>query len=386
MSSTISARWLTGASAALLLSFAACADESAPVTKGDDDDESQTENDVQSDDQADDEAHDAGKQLDAGPRRDAGADARPPATSKPDAGSTTPPLAPAPDGGMMTGDAGPAPAPGSEVPAAATLPIAKPPAPQGCIDKVGPANQLVFESCGQNIVFNVSVPEVCNTKACGLIFDVHGFTMSGPIEETNTGIAALGRAEGYIVVQPSAPDASWNGETHDPVVVDFLKNAIEVWQVEKRRVHFTGFSQGGAMTYRMRCALADILASVAPVGMRGTACDASTKPLDTFWIIGKDDVFVSAEQAKQTYDSLIAAHKLTLDTVLAMGERFKWSRYKNSDGMVFEHLDHSFTSFPLGGHCFPGSNDAAGLYGCDEDAPFKHGRIVVDFFKAHPQR
>ncbi|HTU57213.1 MAG TPA: hypothetical protein VMF89_02250, partial [Polyangiales bacterium] len=226
-----------------------------------------------------DAGNDAGRESDASPAQAADANVH--------------------DAGMGASDAS-APADGNigdasivgDVPAAGSLAIASPPAPKGCIDRVGPADKLVFSSCGESVVFDVSVPATCTSKACGLIFDVHGWTMSGPIQEQNTGLAALGRQEGYIVVQPSAPDASWNAETHDRVVSDFLKLAVEVWRVEPRRVHFTGFSQGGGMTYRMRCALADTLASVAPVSMRGSACPAGTKALDTLYIMGKDDVFV----------------------------------------------------------------------------------------------
>lgn len=393
MATTEFGRWLTLSTISALLSVSACGEESGSAPSDDDDrdmsqDEAAAPGDDDDDDDDADEAptamRDAGNAGGQG-RMDAGTSGG----GKQDA-SRAPKQED--DAGMDKGDAAgaeagsPADESMSAVPPAGTQPIAEAPAPQGCIDDVGPGEQLIFADCGENIVFNVSVPETCMTHACGLIFDVHGFTMSGPIEEQNTGIAAIGREEGYIVVQPSAPGGSWSGPSHDPVVIDFLESAMKVWHVDERRVHFTGFSQGGAMTFRMHCALADTLASVAPVGMRGTACEGDTRALDTFYIIGQDDVFVSAEQAQATVDSLVEAHALTVDEVVQEGEGFVWTRYKNDDGLVFEHLDHSFTSPPLGGHCFPGSLDPRGLYGCVEEAPFKHGRIVVDFFKAHPKQ
>jgi len=271
----------------------------------------------------------------------------------------------------------------SDVPAAGTVPI-DPPSPSGCIDDVGPGGALVFADCGGDIVFNVSVPEQCMTHACGLIFDVHGWTMTGPIQEMNTGIAAIGREEGYVVVQPSAPGMSWNAAMHDSVVQDFLRLAIEVWNLETRRVHFTGFSQGGAMTFRMRCALSDVIASAAPVAMRGGTCEGDARVMDVMYVQGRADVFVADADVDSTIAALIDSGSFEMDSVLSEDDRHTWTRYTNAQGRTLEIVDHTYSSGFVGGHCFPGSLDAPGLYGCDEEAPFAHGRIVVDFFKAHP--
>lgn len=268
------------------------------------------------------------------------------------------------------------------VPLAGTLPISSPPAPQGCITDVGPAEHLVFEGCGAGITYNVSVPDRCLQYACGLIFDVHGWTMSGDIQEANTGIAAIGRLEGYIVVQPSAPDKSWSSSDY-PLVADFMSLAIRVWRVEQRRVHFTGFSQGGGMTFWMRCNRADILASVAPSALSGSACSNGARPVPTLYIQGNNDIFVSEASKNQTIQSFVQAYGLDQGRVFFTSPGHTWTHYTNATGFTFGTLVHNYTSYGVNGHCVMGSLDPEGGYGCDQPTSLSHGRAVVNFFKIH---
>jgi poly(3-hydroxybutyrate) depolymerase len=75
------------------------------------------------------------------------------------------------------------------------------PVPDDCITDVS-AGDHTFSCSG--LTFLVKVDEQCTERACGLIFDVHGGTMSGAQMRDNTQLHELGAAQGYLVVHPSA--------------------------------------------------------------------------------------------------------------------------------------------------------------------------------------
>jgi poly(3-hydroxybutyrate) depolymerase len=234
------------------------------------------------------------------------------------------------------------------------------------------------------------VPSQCAQKACGLIFDVHGYTMSGPVQEQNTNLARLGREKSYVVVQPSAPNASWTPDTDYSVVVDFMKLAMEVWHIEKRRVHFTGFSQGGRMTWTMRCTQSKTIASAAPIAMSSVTCDSGMpeREMPVLYTQGEADEFVGQGEGKNVADAYISSHKMREDKVIASDSQYTWTRYVNDDGLIFEFIYHKYTTSVLfgAGHCFPGSFTPTSPYACTQSVPFHFGEVVMDFFIAHPMK
>jgi poly(3-hydroxybutyrate) depolymerase len=224
--------------------------------------------------------------------------------------------------------------------------------------------------------------------ACGLIVDVHGWTMTGPIQEANTGIAAIGRAEGYIVVQPTAPGSppSWSS-SHYPLVAAFVELAIDVWRVDARRVHITGFSQGGAMTTWMRCNRPDLFASAAPTAMAGSAC-ANGANMPTLYIQGTDDIFISQAAIDATIASYVSVYGLDRQVVLEDAADHRRTAYGSSTPgtPAFETFIHHQSSYGVDGHCIYGSVTPTDPYGCDQPTEVGHGRLVVDFFEANPRR
>ena len=273
------------------------------------------------------------------------------------------------------------------IPAAGTQPISSAPQPVGCITDIDPTVKMVVAGCGGDVTYNVSVPERCATHACGLIVDVHGWTMSGDIQETNTGIAAIGQEEGYIVIQPNAPGSppSWSS-SHYSHVAAFVEDALEAWRVDRRRVHITGFSQGGAMTYWMRCNRSDLFASAAPTAMSGTACTNGLN-MPTLYIQGNDDIFISESAIAGTIASFRNRHGLSDELVVATTPDYTWTIYRNPDPSVtqFTAVIHNYSANGVRGHCILGSVTPTNPYGCDQPAPAGHGRVVVDFFKNHPR-
>jgi dienelactone hydrolase len=277
------------------------------------------------------------------------------------------------------------------------------PVPDDCITDVS-AGHHAFLCDG--LTYDVEVPDACLEMACGMIFDVHGYTMSAQMQDANTGLRALGQEHGYIVVQPNAepdpPGASWNGEVDDPKVFDFMQRVAAAWHVDAARWHFTGFSQGGFMSWRFICAHADVLASVAP----GAACgdsfafgdcsfmgeDVPSEPLDILYMHGTSDALINFSCAAPRRDAVVAHFGLGDEEVVAEGEKYRWTRHE-SDDVTFEFVQHDYVadSFILSGHCYPGSHDESGApgqlfsYACLEPTEFAWGESVMQFFMDHPK-
>jgi len=144
--------------------------------------------------------------------------------------------------------------------------------------------------------------------------------MDSDSQNLNTNMRALGERHGYIVVQPAAPGWGWHGlpnwnvDAHskecsalnpvngsvtkqtcwnapwneepasDRAIITWLQEALEVsdWKIDRNRVHFMGFSEGGWMTGRMLCNYPDLFASFAMLSGAANddpfACIQTTSP------------------------------------------------------------------------------------------------------------
>jgi hypothetical protein len=268
------------------------------------------------------------------------------------------------------------------------------------------------------LTFDVEVPAACVGGGCGIILDVHGLTMSGAMEDANTGLRARGGAAGFVVVQPSAnpapPQASWS-ESDEPKVFDFLTRAIAVYAIDVDRVHMTGFSQGGFMTWRFVCAHADLFASVAPAAAASncpvvgnpagapacsfTGTEIPSRKLPILYMHGRaDQNYIPFACAQPQVDAIVSAWGLTANGVVASSPTYARTRWSDAAGTVVELIAHDYTSSAqvpfvsaseLEGHCFPGSTDPGGQPGqlfsfrCQQPASFVWGTEVVEFFVAH---
>lgn len=307
--------------------------------------------------------------------------------------------APPLDGGseMDTGgDGGPVETPDAGSDAGSALDDAGPMA-EGCITTVS-AGHHVF-ACGP-ITYDVEVSAPCALGGCGLVLDVHGATMTATSEDLNTNLRALGSAAGYVVVQPTAPGSWWTPATHDAMVFDFLTLAARAFRVDPDRIHFTGFSQGGFMTWRMLCEHADVFASVAPGAACGalfphcpfTATERPSREIPVLYLHGVNDPIVAGCRTAMR-DSVVAGWSMALDTFVSMDADHTWTRYRSPTGNVFEYIEHDYRarSTILSGHCFPGSPDVGtstfgtSNYGCEDTAAFAWGQAVIEFFVAHPR-
>lgn len=301
-------------------------------------------------------------------------------------------------GGTNGAESNPTPTPSATAtssPTPAPTPVAS-----ECIPEPG-AGDHVYECDG--LSYDVRVPAACVTPGCGLILDVHGLSMSGAMEDANTKMRERGAANGFIVVQPNAtpdpPLSGWEAVPDYAKVYAFLELALTTWSVDADRVHMTGFSQGGLMTFSFLCDHADVFASVAPAAAVGGGCpftgaDVPSREIPILQMHGTDDALVAFSQATSQREAIRAAWNTGAGTVIDSGTGFSRTRYVSAAGTHFEFVQHDYAaaSATLRGHCYPGSDDLNGgapgqLFGfaCVPPNGFDWGEEVMAFFLAHPR-
>jgi pimeloyl-ACP methyl ester carboxylesterase len=316
-----------------------------------------------------------------------------------------------------------------------------PPEPVGCLTAADVTPGVHQVSCDSTIDV-VTVPEACTRRACGVIVDVHGGMMSSQMEDKNTNLSALGLKHGYLVIQPNAMQnlillnqrlfvADTPGMPADDTrVMDILGQVIEAFHADTKRIHMTGFSEGGFMTWRWFCRHSDLLASVAPgaaawrcanlanlgltppeIGCEFSGAEAGADvpehDIPALYVQGMKDGLVDPTCADGWVRSnVFTALNLDKGTQIAGDATYTRTRYLNPDGVPFEYIQHqyqttsSFLGVALAGHCYPGSTDlsvtpASGTtvppdqlisFGCNDATSFNWGEEVMKFFIAHPKR
>lgn len=291
-----------------------------------------------------------------------------------------------------------------------------------CITDVSAADRHAFECDG--VAFNVLLTQECIDSACGLIVDVHGWLSDPQQQEARSNLARLARERGgYIVVQPGelSEPSSWKPDIHYDIVFDFMQQAMEAFAVDTNRVHFTGFSQGGLMTWKFVCDHADIIASAVPIAAPELNCflngSGPSRSVPVFYISGTEDILaryhhrgnpisavdtlvrVMYDYGMASVDSSAYAFSGTGDIVVDEAGRidvavagtgfeivggsqqasYLWTRYTNAAGIPFEHLRHA------NGHVYPDNPDSAVL---PEDPAvwFSVGEAILEFFIANPKK
>ena len=285
---------------------------------------------------------------------------------------------------------------------------------RACLHHTSP---LVYTCNGFN--FDVEVPTSCaSTAAAVSIIDVPGRTMNAAMEDANTGMRARGDAAGYH----RDPAERESGAAAVDLQADAggRREALRLLHARDRglspsishRVHMTGFSEGGFMTWRFLCDHADLFASVAP-GAAASNCTSCRFPLlvhrhpdaeppgPVLYMHGTaDEDYVQYECAQPQIDAMVAAWGLTSQGVIASNATYRRTRWTNASGGLLEFISHDYYSdqevlfipqTKLEGHCYPGSTDPGGLAGqlfsfkCEQPASFTWGDEVMKFFVAHPK-
>ena len=266
--------------------------------------------------------------------------------------------------------------------------------PVGCVTDVS-AGHHVF-ACDGGISYDVEVPTVCASGGCGLIIDIHGFTMNADQEEAATGMQVRGNDNGYVVIQPTAPGTphSWDQAAHAPLVFSFVQDASTAFATDAHRAHVMGFSQGGGMTWRMVCAHADFFASAAPLsGLAGcefSGANVPSREVPVVMVHGHLDNVVSFTGIGiPQRDAALAYWNDAAGVVFDTDAAHTATRYLTPSGTPFELYEHDYTAGSpiLGGHCSPGGSDVGASpfqFGCQQSGTFVYGAVAMQFFLDHP--
>jgi polyhydroxybutyrate depolymerase len=289
------------------------------------------------------------------------------------------------------------------------------PLPNDCVREVTPGLHTL--ACGGEVTFTYNVPPICTQRSCGLIVDVHGFCMNANQLDENTHLRALGERHGFIVVQPTAPGGlipEWT-PNEDPEIHAFVDRMVEAFHVNERRIHVTGYSQGGSMTWRFICENQQRYASFAPSN-GGPTCDNFPDPgyaclaggqgipdrqAPVLYQHGRFDVRAPFACAERNRDELVKGWNLMLAGIVAEGELHSRTRYVGESGVVFEFVEHGYraqgdllTATQVDGHCVPGGTQLSPwpetfcpvYLSCDGEPAYRWGEEVIDFFIRHPKR
>ncbi len=284
---------------------------------------------------------------------------------------------------------------------------ATPPMPSGCVNDVTSGDHTY--ACS-GLTVDARIPPACQAPGCGLILVLHGDTGTGPLMDAHIKMRELGAQHDYIVLAPTGPDwpgsepgSTWN-DSNDATLVSIVNLFATVFRVDDKKIHVTGFSRGGFVTWRLLCDHADLFASAAPAGagygnsFGETTCfhnsRAPSRQIPILFMMGRTDVSVTYSAMQGIRDGAISSYGATGPTTLASDASYRHDRWTSSSGSVIETFDHAYETVDDGpfasakGHCIAGSttDPYAPQYAipCKLPNAFVWGEEVMTFFLAHP--
>lgn len=143
-------------------------------------------------------------------------------------------------------------------------------------------------------------------KGTMVVLNFHGFTNAAPIQRVISRMDPSSDTHGYIAVYPEGVATSWNAgdccgtawtDSVDDVkfVKELLAKLESDYCIDPKRVFATGYSNGGFLSYRLACDMADTFAAIAPVagemGMAPEQCHP-TRPVPVLDFHGTSDPIV----------------------------------------------------------------------------------------------
>jgi polyhydroxybutyrate depolymerase len=285
-------------------------------------------------------------------------------------------------------------------------PDAPPAMPSGCVTNVATGDHTF--TCG-GLQADVRIPAACQAPGCGLILVLHGDTGDGLLMDAHIKMRELGEQHGFIVVAPTGPPfgglpgSTWHA-SNDATLVDIVTQLANVFRVDPKKIHVTGFSRGGFVTWRLLCDHSDLFASAAPAGAGDGAnfgeptcfsnSRAPARKIPILFMLGRTDASVGYNTMTAIRDAAVASYGVTVQQVLAGDASYAHSRWTSPDGAIIETFDHAYETVADGpwasarGHCIAGSttDPHAPQYAipCKLPNAFVWGQEVIKFFLAHP--
>jgi pimeloyl-ACP methyl ester carboxylesterase len=251
-----------------------------------------------------------------------------------------------------------------------------------CAPTATAGHQVV--SCPMGVTMDVEISAACATGGCGILFDVHGFTMSANVEDTHTRMRLLAPPLGFVVVQPSTTGL-WGTGQYDGVIWDFMHATASVLHTDPDRLHFMGFSQGADLTFHMLCQHADAIASIAPDSGNGCFTPGTVPSTErpVLYVQGtKDNIQSWSLFGPPVRDGILGTWPFGSPTTISSATAYIATKWTTTAGTDFEFWQHDYVDGSLlGGHCLAVPN-GTGAFKC-ENAEFDYSAQVLRFFTAH---
>lgn len=262
-----------------------------------------------------------------------------------------------------------------------------------CIDPSAIMPDVDHDFVCKGIEFWVTVPKQCSSRACGLILNIHGATMTDHATmEQATNMIAVASKQDFIVVHPHAMSGTWDIPNDKESIFATLQELISAFDVDTTRVHSTGYSQGGQISWALGCEHADVLASIAPaeeINRQSDCWKTDKRPareLSVLFTFGRQDSIAGGfDAAQMQVDQYVAAGMLSgpVDIGGTAGGNWQRQRWTSASGHVLEFLAHNYTNPLIAGHCLV--NPQAMTYvNCSAPLDYNWADEVVTFFVAHP--
>lgn len=287
-------------------------------------------------------------------------------------------------------------------------------APSACGTSTYPAGDtagmLVHD--GVTRTFTVHVPPGYDGSApTPVVLMFHGGGGSADqFQSASSEMDPVADREGFVTVYPDGTGViqTWNaggccgGAVRDDVddvgfVAALLDHLEAELCVDTRRVFASGMSNGGMMSHRLACELADRIAAIAPVASVNVAATcAPSRPVPVFQIHGSSDGHVPWEggvgcgPAGVAYPSVPSSiegwrSRNGCDATTLPGFAMGDGHCDVYDGCDAETV---LCTIDGGGHSWPGGAPNAGVIDCPADGPqstmFEASEAIWQFFAAHP--
>ena len=134
-------------------------------------------------------------------------------------------------------------------------------------------------------------------KPVPLVFDLHGFSSTGPQQLGLSGFEQVADNKGFLVVAPTGYMNSWNGDIafgsafmaklDDVGLMKAIRDQVAgMANIDHGRVFSTGLSNGAAMSNTLGCQGADAFAGIAPVADPLDIGRATCMPAQQISVIG----------------------------------------------------------------------------------------------------
>jgi polyhydroxybutyrate depolymerase len=263
--------------------------------------------------------------------------------------------------------------------------------------------------------FRVMVPpQYDGQTALPLVVVLHGGGGNPKNIERTTGFSEKARAEGFFAIYPAGTGRvanrllTWNAgnccgraKSQNADDVGFIRAILAAlkaeYKIDPARVYASGMSNGGMMSYRLACELADQIVAIAPVaGAQNVPECRPAAPVSVIAFHGMADQRVRYEGGppKKRADRSPRDDQALAGTMQFWTERNKCMPipYREKKGVVIHNTygacpgGVAVESYLItdGGHAWPGGQK--GWPGGDKPSPALSATdLAWDFFKAHPR-